>query len=126
MFRFRLALFADDLLPRKNSPNRLFSRRRRDTAGHGLRLQTLGANFWFPGRRRASTPNDPDLPPICRPASGPGAKLELLDVCKFRRGPRNRSCSLDVYLLPQRDPTQLEQGSRMLKLSVSFNYADGD
>ena len=44
------ALFADDLLPRKNSPNRLFSRHRRDTAGHGLRLQTLGANFWFPAK----------------------------------------------------------------------------
>ena len=41
-------------------------------------------------------------PSLRRPASGPAANLELLNVCKFRRGPRNRSCSLDVYLLSQR------------------------
>ena len=46
--------------------------------------------------------------------------LELLNVCKFRRGHRNRSCSLDVYLLSQRDPAQLEQGSRMLNFFIGL------
>ena len=64
-----------------------------------LLLQTLGTNFWFPPKKPKPCS---DLPPLCRPASGPAANLELLNVCKFRRGPRNRSCSLDVYLLSQR------------------------
>lgn len=82
-----------------------------------LLLRTLGTNFWFPPKK--SKPCS-DLPPLCRPASGPAAKLELLNVCKFRRGPRNRSCSFDVYLLSQRDPAQLEKGSRMLNFFIGL------
>ena len=65
-----------------------------------LLLQTLGTNFWFPPKK----PKPVRIYPLsaARPASGPAANLELLNVCKFRRGPRNRSCSLDVYLLSQR------------------------
>ena len=64
-----------------------------------LLLRTLGTNFWFPPKK--SKPCS-DLPPLCRPASGPAAKSRITQRLQFRRGPRNRSCSLDVYLLSQR------------------------
>ena len=87
--------------------------------------QQVGTNFWFPAKK----PKPVRIYPLSAALHQDRRRnSNLLNVCKIRRG---RSCSFDVYLLSQRDPAQLEMGSRMLNffiglmLSTPFGFVLG-